>query len=424
MTGLPPILAFAVSRWTADPFARGAYTVPGPGATPDDRAALAAPVSPRLVLAGEAANAARPAMVHGAWEDGRRAALWALAQGHSRVAVIGAGFAGLGAARALTEAGARATIIEARGRIGGRAWSRPLGRAVVESGANWLQGGADNPLRPLAAAAGLTLLETDFHAPLNLGPPRALAALALPGLAAGLAARLAAAPDPRAPLSDAVSAWIADPSGPGAGAIRRHLAAEHTLDDGLPPEEVSIAAAREPGVGDGDAWLAEGYGALAAYLAKGLDIRLNTPVRAIRDLARGIEVICEGATLSADAVIVTAPAPVLAAGGIAFDPPLPASHRAVLRALRPARVEKVSLLFERRWWPASPSGYLRSHGAAPEDVAEWLDLTDAAGEPILTGAFAAGTAGRIWADPDDAAVARAAARHLRAAVRLTPQARP
>jgi monoamine oxidase len=48
-----------------------------------------------------------------------------------RAIVVGAGFAGLGAADELHRAGVEVTVLEARDRVGGRVWSVPFGGAVV-----------------------------------------------------------------------------------------------------------------------------------------------------------------------------------------------------------------------------------------------------------------------------------------------------
>src|SRR6201999_573784 len=59
--------------------------------------------------------------------------------GGTRVAVVGAGFAGLAAADAPRARGAEVTVLEARDRVGGRVWSVPFGDgAVVERGAEFV----------------------------------------------------------------------------------------------------------------------------------------------------------------------------------------------------------------------------------------------------------------------------------------------
>ncbi|OCB28740.1 hypothetical protein A5674_15735 [Mycobacterium malmoense] len=62
------------SNWSADPYARGAYSFHAPGSGLDDRRRLQEPISDRLYLAGEAVAVDNPATVHGAMSSGRRAA--------------------------------------------------------------------------------------------------------------------------------------------------------------------------------------------------------------------------------------------------------------------------------------------------------------------------------------------------------------
>ena len=80
------------------------------------------------------------------------------------VVIIGAGLAGLGAAAALRDAGRRAVVLEASGRVGGRAWTdypAALGGVWFDMGAVWFHNAEHNPLVPIARAAGDTLLRSD-----------------------------------------------------------------------------------------------------------------------------------------------------------------------------------------------------------------------------------------------------------------------
>lgn len=54
------------------------------------------------------------------------------------VAIVGAGPAGLTAARRLTQAGKKVVVLEARDRVGGRTWSREIDGAFLEIGGQWV----------------------------------------------------------------------------------------------------------------------------------------------------------------------------------------------------------------------------------------------------------------------------------------------
>uniref|UniRef100_A0A8C5X142 Spermine oxidase n=1 Tax=Malurus cyaneus samueli TaxID=2593467 RepID=A0A8C5X142_9PASS len=79
-----------------------------------------------------------------------------------RIVVIGAGLAGLSAAKALLESGfTDVTVLEASERIGGRVQSVQLGHATFELGATWIHGSHGNPVYHLAEDNGLLEETTD-----------------------------------------------------------------------------------------------------------------------------------------------------------------------------------------------------------------------------------------------------------------------
>ncbi len=59
------------------------------------------------------------------------------------VVIVGAGLAGLSAARLLVEAGARVVVLEARDRVGGRTLGRPIGGRVLDLGGQWIGPGQE-----------------------------------------------------------------------------------------------------------------------------------------------------------------------------------------------------------------------------------------------------------------------------------------
>ena len=82
------------------------------------------------------------------------------------IVVIGAGMAGLAAARALHDAGLQVIVLEARDRVGGRTYTADVGPARVDLGGAWIHGDRGNPVAELARARGLALTaqEMDFDA--------------------------------------------------------------------------------------------------------------------------------------------------------------------------------------------------------------------------------------------------------------------
>jgi monoamine oxidase len=399
---------FAVSHWWDDPWSRGAWSLLCVGATAGTRAALGRPIGNRLVLAGEATHSSQAGMTHGAYEEGCRAARWAIDAGHRRVVVVGAGFAGLGAARTLQDAGCEVTVLEARDRIGGRVHTVGLTPSmVVELGANWLQQGHRNTLAPLASRLGLCTVPTDFGDPLDLqcgvGPRPVPTDEVLPVLRAHL--------DSQPPQVD-IAAAVDELRASGrvdVDDLQRVVDLEIALDAGAPLQELSARFGVEPGVGEGDRWIMGGYAQLLDSLAEGLDVRLRTPVGEVTVDAGGVDVAGHTCRERADAVIVTAPVAVLRAGVIEFHPPLPVEHRRALDLLTTGRVEKVALQFDRRWWPTAPSHYLRIADGRPGCVSEWLDLTDTLGVPLITGIFVGDWVAEMWDGHDDHQIAGAAA---------------
>lgn len=238
----PQPVAWAVSRWCADPWSRGAWTGLLVGGTGADRARLAAPVSDRLVLAGEGVHPTRPAMLHGAYESGLTAA--------------------------------------------------------------WLQQYADNSLAAEARRWGLPTVATDFTDPLTLsaagpvhGATEALAALA------GTARTLTAATD--RPVADVIAAHAADLDEPARRTLAYAVEAGLVLESGLDLRLASARGTfGEPGVGEGDRWLPGGLDAVVARLAAGLEIALHRPVTGLRHDRDGVTVSGPWGALHADRAVL------------------------------------------------------------------------------------------------------------------------
>jgi monoamine oxidase len=235
--------------------------------------------------------------------------------------VVGAGAAGVGAARALAAAGCRFVMVEARDRVGGRAWTVETGHGFpVDLGCEWLHAALTNPLVPLARAAGVAVDEYDKHwaDEWNRATLGAQRYAEYRGAVDGLfekAAALAAGGGPDVPLGDLLAAD--DPWRPAAEAICGWVTGGH-LDQ---VSAVDLGRSEETKVN----WrLPGGYGALIRTLAAGLPLRLSTPVTGIDWRGRDIVVETAAGSLSARQVILTLPTNVLAGEAIRFTPALPA----------------------------------------------------------------------------------------------------
>jgi monoamine oxidase len=405
-------VAWHVARWGDEHFSGGSWSALAPGGSPADRATLGLPIDGRVVLAGDATNPVAPSMTHGAYDEGVRAARWACeVAGATDVIVVGAGFAGLGAARTLQDAGVRVRVLEARERPGGRVHSVSLGEGVVaDAGAAWLQQYDTNSLARLAEQWGLATVATDFHAPRAAAPDGPVGDVA--GALARLAAALAAAPA-GASLAAVVPALMATADADGRRTLQHAIDLDIDLENGVGHHRLSAEfVVREPGVGNGDRWLPGGYGQLIDRLAEGIDVSLGTAVHEIAWHADGVSV--DG--VRADVCICTIPMWLLPR--LRLEPGLPPGHTAALGRLSPGLVEKVLLRFEERFWPADGNGYLRWYDS-PASWGEWLDLTDGVGAPVVAALIAGDAVRRRHHGSTDGEIAgevAAALRRMAAAV--------
>ena len=409
MSFSPPV-AWYVARWGDEPFSRGSWSALAPGGTSDHRAALGAPVDGRFMVAGDATNPVAPSMTHGAYDEGVRAALWAAHQvGATRVLVVGAGFAGLGAASTLRDLGIAVTVLEARDRIGGRAHSVDVGGVVADAGGAWLQQGPTNSLHRMAVHLGVHTVPTDFHAPLAAAPDGPVGDVA--GALASIAA-MAARSAPSASLADVLDQYLVTLSPSERRTAGHAVDLELDLENGGPHHLLSAHSVfAEPGVGVDDRWLPGGYRQLLDHLATDVDVRLRRPVQRIAWHSEGVKISATGERFDADCCICTIPAWLLPE--LELSPGLPATHLDALGHITVGLVEKVILRFDERWWPVAPSGYLRWYDS-PASWGEWLDLTDGVGAPTVAALVAGDAVRRLHHGRTDAEVAMAVADALRA----------
>lgn len=276
--------------------------------------------------------------------------------------VIGGGAAGLAAARSLACRSLRVVLLEARDRVGGRAWTRPVPRSVTpaELGAEFIHGRADLTMQILRKA-GLAAVDTDGEAWAcskdgELHPDDRLSG------AAGLfeAARALTADES---VDQFLRRYERDE------ASREIARAARAFVEGFDAADPAVASVRSiaeewgSGVDFAIARPLGGYRPMFEYLreactAAGVQVHLSTVVRRVswRRGAVAVEAASSGElrTIHARTAIVTLPAGVLRHRGddtaVVFHPELPPAKREALRWIEMGHVIKVVLWFRTPFW--------------------------------------------------------------------------
>lgn len=256
------------------------------------------------------------------------------------VAVIGAGAAGLGAARALKQVGLDVIVLEARGRAGGRAFTRMSGGRALDMGCGWLHSADVNPFVPLARASGWTLDESTppwqrvpderVFAPARHAQFRAAQA-AFEGrlLAAAQAGRDGAAAD----LLEPDCEWNAV------------LHAISTYVNGVELDRLSVCDFAAYSDSETNVRIEGGMGAFIASLAGTIAVRYDCPVARIDHSGRRITIETPKGDLECDTVIVTVPTNVIARDYLRFSPALN-GHREAAAHLPLGVANKIFLAVE------------------------------------------------------------------------------
>ncbi|ATE63042.1 flavin monoamine oxidase family protein [Rhizorhabdus dicambivorans] len=254
------------------------------------------------------------------------------------VVIIGAGAAGIGAARSLAGHGLRLLLVDAQDRIGGRACSLRLGRIAVDMGCGYLHSAERNRWVAIGRQLGFTIDQGDpgwRDQYRNLGFSAAdqhEAMLAFEDFTARLRA------DP--PASDrAGDALLPD------GRWNAYIEALSGYINGAGFDRVSAAdyLAYDDAASELNWRVREGYGSLiAAAMPASVEARFELPVTRIDHGAAMLALDTDQGTIRAHRAIVTVPTPVLASGALAFDPPLPAKQEAAA-ALPLGHAEKIFL---------------------------------------------------------------------------------
>jgi monoamine oxidase len=288
----------------------------------------------------------------------------------TRVIVVGAGVAGLAAARALREHFVDVSVVEARDRVGGRVWTQD----DVDLGAHWIHGTEGNPVATYALEHGLptlyvggdstytggwhplALFGPDGHSLSNEEKQEGLLFVdEVRDTLESLRREIAASGGVDVSIADAVARVLADRE--LTPKQRTHLEWHLRLlsrDDWAAGAENLSLLSWDDGYevyGYGDSVFIDGMQPFVESLASDLDIRLNHVVERIEHGSDGVRVFTSQGMLVGDVAIVTLPVGVLRAGAVTFDPPLPERKRQAIERIGVGTLAKLVLRFPAPFWP-------------------------------------------------------------------------
>ena len=299
------------------------------------------------------------------------------------VCIVGAGFAGLAAARQLTRAGRNVAVLEARDRVGGRVCSKTLpDGSRIDVGGTWV-GATHDRIKATIAEHGLTTYPTNSDGDVvleldgtirryakvpKIGPFALLSFLFALGRLEAMAKTVpidAPWTARRAPEWDrqSLEGWIASPWNVPSAMARRILQTIVGLLFSGPPAEtsllhllylarsntsltniISLKGGTEDALVDGTMHLV----ALRIAAALGDAVHLARPVRRIVQDDAGVEVTTDGLAVRARRVIVATP-PFLASQ-IQYEPALPVQHAQLLRRMPAGSILRMLAVYDQPFW--------------------------------------------------------------------------
>jgi monoamine oxidase len=273
------------------------------------------------------------------------------------VLVIGAGAAGLAAAKELMANEVSVVVLEARDRIGGRAFTDSSLGVPWDRGCSWLHSSNVNPWVNYAKQNGFDVYPDRAERQVYEGSRR------MDG--AETAGYRAVAERLQRELEKAASRGLDIPA---EAALTRE-----TLDDpwysmamddltgweGVEPANYSVLDSHQYDENGEDFVIPRGYGTLLAHYARGVDVELQTPVTRIRWGGRGVVVDTGAGQVSARVAIVALPPSVIAEGSVIFSPHLPVEVLQAHHDLPLGILEKIALRFKKNVFPAEATEFIQ-----------------------------------------------------------------
>ena len=259
------------------------------------------------------------------------------------VIVIGAGLAGLAAARTLMASGVPVAVIEARDRIGGRAYTESATFGLpYDHGATFIHSAEENPVARLATNLGYELSEEGDYWLIDEGRDASIEDYDELGATLDRIDRaiIGAAKAGR----DVPASTVVDEDGRWAPLAKTLIG---DINAGVPLEELSTADYAAQFGDSEDALVAEGLGTVVAEYGDQVPVQLGTPVDRVAWDGKRVSVTTARGTLDARIAIITVSTGVLGGRAIRFTPDLPDWKWEAIERVPMGLLNKVALQFDR-----------------------------------------------------------------------------
>jgi monoamine oxidase len=318
------------------------------------------------------------------------------------VLVIGAGGAGLAAAKELAAQGVSVRVLEARDRIGGRAFTDDSLGDAWDRGCSWLHASNDNPWVGYARQNGFEVHEDRYPRVVYDGARR-MSESETAGYRAvtermGRELDRAGRQGLDIPAEAAFTQQtLADPWYPMA-------MDDLTVKGGVEPSNFSALDSFQYDGNGQDFVVPRGCGTLLAHYARGVEVRLKTPVTRLRWGGRGVAADTPAGLVDARVAVVALPSSVIAEGSVVFTPRLPVEVLQAHHDLPLGVIDKVALRFKRNVFPSESSEFLQMR----RDDGRGLDYLTRHRDGNVCIAFASGRLAReLEAEGEAAAIEHA-----------------
>jgi len=299
----------------------------------------------REFLSASAALAVAPALGADAWG--------APLPREADIVVIGAGAAGIAAARRIKAANRRVIVVEATGQIGGRCLTDTATFGVpFDRGARWMHNADTSPMVKLARGAGLDVYPAPPGQKIRVGRRNARAGEIEYFLAALVRANRAIDDASRGKVDVSCASALPKDLGDWAGTAEFMLGANATGKDLKDISAIDRARALERN--NAPIACRQGLGTLIAKLGEQIPLALSTPASRIAWSGRDVTVETPAGRIAARAAIITVSSNVLTAGNIKFTPDIPKRHLDAAAKLSLGSYDHIALQL-----PGNPLGLAR-----------------------------------------------------------------